>query len=86
MTCTIVMMCVPPPPGPVCIPGMSAAYQGRQLRTEWCRSGSSLYGCYQAELPALAVDSVEAERLVADLTESFREWRLDLERVWRAAL
>ena len=41
---------------------------------------------YQAELPALAVDSVEAERLVADLTESFREWRLDLERVWRAAL
>lgn len=43
-------------------------------------------GLYQAELPVLAVDSVEAERLVADLTESFRERRLDLERVWRAAL
>lgn len=41
---------------------------------------------YQAELPHLEVDSVEAEKRVVGLTESFREWRLDLERVWRAAL
>ena len=40
---------------------------------------------YQAELPALGLDDSGAGPHVDQLAENFRQWRLDLERVWRAA-